>query len=135
MTEVKKGNPVWKPAHHLPIKNTPPGYRAKWCWNDPGNISRLEAEGWVHPSQVGQGDKVERVDRTGIQDGKALTASEKVYRELRLMYLPQDLYEARTAYIAARTRQQTESMKKNLQTELNKGSDSPVQAQGKIIIE
>ena len=135
MTEVKKGNAAWKPAHHLPLNNTPPGYRPKWCWDDPGNIGRLEAEGWLHPSQVPGGVEAEREDRKGINDGKNLTASEKKYRELRLMYLPEDVAKAREAYHAARTRKQTEGMKKNLQSDLNTGSNTPVNAQGKIIIE
>ena len=135
MTEVKKGNAVWKPSHHLPVKNVPNGYRAKWCWDDPGNIARLEVEGWKHPSEVGMGADVTRTDRRGIEDGKNLTVSEIKYRELRLMYLPEEMAQSRAEYIEAKTKQNTMSMKNSLQTELNKGSDKPVNAQGKIVID
>ena len=133
--EIKKGNKSWKPSHHLPIRNAPPGYRPKWAWDDPGNIERLEAEGWKHPGEIGQGTKVERTDRREIEDGKNLTASEKKYRELRLMYLPEEDYEARTEYFKQKTEAQTAGMKKNLERDLRDGSDKPAAVRGKITIE
>ena len=135
MTEVKKGTKSWKPAAYLPVTNVPKGYRAKWCLDEPANIERLEQEGWVHPSQVGQGVKVERTDRATIEDGKNLTASEKKFRELRLMYLDPESFEARQEYIAEKNQEQVRGLKRHLKSEIENQGEKSASVYGKIIID
>ena len=135
MNEVKKGTKSWKPAAYLPIKDAPKGYRAKWCLDEPANIERLEQEGWLHPHQVGQGTNVQRQDRATIEDGKNLTPNAKKYRELRLMYLPMEDFEARQEYIAKKNQDQIRGLKRHLKDGIEKEEGKSASVYGKIIIE
>ena len=136
MTEIKKGTKSWKPAAYLPIKDAPKGYRAKWCLDEPANIERLEQEGWLHPHQVGQGTNVQRQDRATIEDGKNLTPNAKKFRELRLMYLPMEDFEARQEYIAQQNQNQVRGLKRHLKDQVSDGGGSKAATvYGKIVIE
>lgn len=46
--EPKKGTrPGWRPSSVLPQLKARPGFTARWVRNDPGNISKKMAEGWI----------------------------------------------------------------------------------------
>lgn len=46
--EPKKGTkPGWRPASVLPHLKARHGFTAKWVSNDPGNITKKMAEGWI----------------------------------------------------------------------------------------
>lgn len=102
----KKGKKSWKPASQLDVVNKPEGHRLKWVDKSDGmNIARHQAEGWVmvHPDQ---GLSAEHAAPDGVNDGQSLTSTTE-HREMILMALSQEDYEARSEYIAEQTRQQT----------------------------
>src|SRR5689334_13681340 len=46
--EPKKGTkPGWRPSSVLPQLKARSGFTARWVRNEPGNISKKMAEGWV----------------------------------------------------------------------------------------
>lgn len=112
--EPKKGARSWKPAQKLEVRVKTPGWTNRWCSNDPQDIQKKLAEGWVfsddkhsHPEQVG--------------DGHPVTSTTE-YRELVLMKLPDDIKAQRTAHYKAINEQQTLSLKRNLKDKMQEGT-------------
>lgn len=132
----KKGKRSWAPAQKLSLVNKQPGFRHRWCDNDPQNIEKKQAEGWVFVDP-NQGVKADHEFPEHVSDGKPLTST-KTYRELVAMALPEDLAEARDEYHEELTRKQTAGLKHRLETDLGdearKDGASGAAAHGTIVI-
>lgn len=128
---IKKGKPTWKPAAMLDVTSPVKGFRTRWCSNDPLNIQRKKAEGWVMATEVnGIDTEHEHPEKTG--DGHSLTSVTE-YRDLVLMALPEELGKARDEYFNEKTEQQTRGLKRDLEEEVESGGAA--QVHGKIVIE
>lgn len=111
----KVGKASWAPAAMLNVTEKPAEGRLRWCNIDPSNIQKKMAEGWVMADSI-NGVRAKHEHPEGIEDGSPMGGL-KQYRDLQLMYLPQDLYEARTAYFENLTKQQTAGLKRTVETE------------------
>ncbi len=106
-TTRKGTRPGWKPASVLPDLKAPKGFTARWVRNDPGNIQRKMAEGWLlmKPS-----------DNQGVAILQATTpdanplASEIRYRDAIGMMLPDDMKQAREEYMRDENRSRQEQV-------------------------
>ena len=95
-TPTKKGTrPGWKPASILPQLKARHGFTARWVRNDPGNIQRKMAEGWL---------LMKPEDNVGTPIIQAETpeanplASEIRYRDSIAMMLPDEAKQDREEY-------------------------------------
>lgn len=107
-TQTKKGTrPGWKPASILPNLKAPSGFTARWVRNDPGNIQRKMAEGWLlmKPSD-NKGVAILQVDTPEANP----LASEIRYRDSIAMMLPDDMKEAREEYMRDENRSRQEQV-------------------------
>lgn len=138
LTETKKrGNNSWQPARVLDVSGRQAGFRYRWCDRDAANIDKKLAEGWV---MVDGTSKLpgEHMARKSPDDGKPLDST-KTYREYVLMALPEERGQARDAWVAERTRNQTIGLKKEA-TRANavaaaQSGVAPAALHGKIVIE
>jgi hypothetical protein len=112
MTEVKKGKPSWKPAKKLQVSNKNADYEYRWCQNDPFNIQKKKADGWVMASEI-NGIHAEHV-------GEKSPTSVTEYRESVLMALPREDYLEHRAYYEEQTLKQTRSLKEDAQSKMQK---------------
>ena len=115
--EVKKGNRTWRPAHQLSLYKKTPGYRYRFCNNDPDNIERKYAEGWRLVNRV-TGAIAEHYEEYGQITG-GLT-----HRGMVLMALTEELGKQRDEYFQERTRKQSVSAKDRLQAKMNEAADA-----------
>lgn len=128
----KKGKPSWRPASMLDVPDKMPGFRPRWCSNDPLNLQRKKAEGWIPATEI-NGIRMTHDHPDKMGDGHPLTSVTE-YRDMILMALPEDLAEARDEYFQQKTDAQTGSLKINAEEEAAKtGPDARVH--GKIVIE
>jgi hypothetical protein len=138
MAKVKKGHRTWKPAQKLTVKNENPEIHPKWCQDDPINIQRKLDEGYFFINKT-TGAPIEYEGTGMVPDTKSIDSAVKV-RELVLMGLDDETYEARKAYFAERTKDQTNSLKKFADQEDAKsaaanGVGNRSGISGKIVIE
>lgn len=127
----KKGNPTWAPASKLDMSNKDPKFRYRWVDRDSQNIEKKEAEGWRFVNkETGIPGEHDRPDL--VEDGNPLDST-KTYRELVAMALPEEIGEARDAWVESQTRKQTISIKDRLQKEVAQGGNAEVH--GKLVIE
>lgn len=104
----KMGKPSWKPARMLDVEFDTPGYRKRWVDNDPANIRRKQAEGWVFVNKE-TGFPAEHKD-PGLVHGGAPLDSSIQYRDVVLMALPEDTAQARDEYYAEINKRQLEGV-------------------------
>jgi hypothetical protein len=129
----KKGKPTWKPAAMLDVVDKKKGFRMRWASNDPLNLQRKKAEGWVMANkETGIDAEHEHPEKTG--DGHSMTSVTE-YRDLVLMALPEELGKARDEYIEERTELQTMNLKRNLEDDLKNKKGKSADTYGKIVIE
>ena len=126
---VKKGRPSWKPAHRMEILKKSPGFRYRYCLDDPDNLDKKQLEGWRFVNKT-TGHVAEHVEE------HAPTTGTLKRRELVVMALPEELAKERDEFYAKRTRNQTASIKKRLQAQMDEaaGQGPKAQAEGKITI-
>lgn len=133
----KKGKPTWKPAKRLSVNVKQPvrdKFRLRWREKDAQNLQRAQAEGWefIDPS------KGVKAEHENPGDSNPLTSTTE-YRELVLMGLPKDLAEARDEYFAERTNEQTQGLKRQLQSDLDSAAKKEggyrTSATGNIVID
>jgi len=135
MTDKKKGRASWKPARHFDIRNKDPNYRYRMALNDPGNIEKKQAEGWIVVDRNSNIAGSQSLPNPST-DGQAL-ASPVTYREHVLMVLPNEQAEARDEYFAERASIRERQIKRELESEFSAaagpGARAPIH--GKIVIE
>lgn len=93
--KVKATKPGWRPASKVAGLKAKPGFKARWVSNDPSNISRKKAEGWIvmKPSDnVG-----EVISQEDVNDGNPLHDGIR-YRDMIAMMLPNELVAEREQY-------------------------------------
>lgn len=128
---VKKGTRSWRPAHRLELIKKTPGFRYRFCNNEPDNLERKFNEGWrlVNRSTGAMAEHYEEY----AQITGGLT-----YRGMVVMALPEELGKERDEYFAKRTRAQTASIKKDVQARMDKEADAhrapKAQVEGRITI-
>ena len=128
---VKKGRPSWRPAHRLELVKKTPGFRYRFCSNEPDNLEKKYNEGWrlVNRSTGAMAEHFEEYSQ--ITGG--LT-----YRGMVVMALREELGKERDEYHDKRTLQQTASIKTKLQAQMNEAADAMkaprAQVEGRVTI-
>ena len=128
---VKKGKVSWKPAHRMDLIKKTPGFRYRFCNNEPDNLERKHSEGWRLVNRA-TGAMAEHYEEYAQITG-GLT-----YRGMVVMALPEELGLARDAYYAEKTRAQTASVKPKLQARMDEAADATgapkAKAEGRVTI-
>lgn len=126
---TKKGRKSWKPAQKLSIVDRKPGYEYRWCDSDPSNILKRKADGWVMATEL-SGHRTKQEDPSA----KDLTSVTE-YRNMVLMAIPTEDYEAHREYYAELTRKQTSGLKDRVKQEARSASTGkPADIHGTIVI-
>jgi hypothetical protein len=122
---IKKGKPTWKPASITDVVNKEPGYRYRWVNKLPDNLYKKEQEGWETVSGL-TGDRASAVDDGRVHTGKNLTSAYEKH-DVILQRMPEDLAEARDAYVNEKTRKRTLGLTAHVKKEMrDKGGNAPV---------
>lgn len=134
MTE-KKGRKSWQPANRLNVTGKRDGYVQRWVDKEEANLQRKMADGWVPVNgTLGTKLKHDHPDLTG--DGRPLGSTVE-YRNMVLMELPEEDYQAHREYYAEQTRSQTAGLKAKAEQEnaANARGRAAAHLYGKITIE
>lgn len=129
----KKGKPSWRPAAKLQLIDKKPGFRYRWCEQDPDNLERKKAEGWVFAHEL---HGMDAEPEPGVDAAPVKGA--KTHRELVLMALPEDMAKARAEYFEEQTKRQTTGTKELLEEQMRnnpKRKGASAHASGEIRIE
>ena len=122
---VKKGRPSWRPAHMLDLVKKTPGFRYRFCNNQPDNLEKKWSEGWRLVNRA-TGAMAEHYEEYAQITG-GLT-----YRGMVVMALPEELAKEREAFFDKKTRQQTASIKQKLQTQIDEAADAARAPRAKV---
>lgn len=133
MEQVKKGNRSWKPAQRLSLADVPKGFRPRWVENEPQNVEKKLAEGWVFADGL-NGPDLEH-DAPKEASGSKPLASGTTYRELVLMALPEEIGQARDEYHKGLTDRQEASIKQNLVKDAQRAGAPASAIHGKVVID
>lgn len=120
----KKGHRSWNPAQRLDVVGKAKGFRYRWCNNDPANIEKKLAEGWVLVNKT-TNLPGEHERRETPQDGANLTTA-KTYREMVLMALPEDIALDRDRYVNEQSQKQVLGLKTATEREHQKQTASGI---------
>lgn len=94
---VKATPPVWRPANKMAELKAKKGYTARWVNNDPANIAKKKAEGWIVMKPE---DEIGTFSTSykDVNDGKALGTG-IVFRDSIAMMIPDELKAAREEFM------------------------------------
>lgn len=122
----KKGSATWAPAARMATFDKKPGWKYRFCADDPDNLDRKQTEGWQIVNKT-----------TGVpgefNEEHNQTSGARKHRELILCAMPEETFEARQAYYRELTDRNTAALKKNLQSDLSK--EGKAVAEGSIVIQ
>ena len=123
--EIKKGRLSWRPAHRLELVKKTPGFRYRFCNNDPDNLEQKYNEGWRLVNRT-TGAMAEH-----YQEYAQITGG-LTYRGMVVMALPEELGKARDEYHDRKTRAQTASIKTKLQAQMDGAADATGAPRAKV---
>lgn len=132
---VEGTRPGWKPASVLPNLKAPAGFTARWVANDPGNVAKKMAEGWVLMEP--KDNKGIKIRTTDVMAGNQM-ASEIRYRDSIAMMLPNESKAGRDEYMRKLNSEAVMSSLKETDAEFKKKgvqTYAPKGQAGRIVIE
>lgn len=122
---MKKGKPTWKPASVTDVIDKEPGKRYRWLNKNPDNLAKKQAEGWELANGLSS-DKASAVDDGKIHSGHQLTSTYEK-RDVILASMPEELAEARDAFMNEKTHRRTVGLTAHVKRELGgKGGNAPI---------
>lgn len=124
----KKGNPTWKPASLLDVRNKQDGYNYRFVRKDADNIAKKSEEGWEMVSSMN--DKAERDAPYGrAMEGKALSTVQEG-SDWVLMRIPEEMAMKRAEYYNQLTDTRTKAIMREAKQAA--GGDSRIKGNIKI---